>query len=285
MNENTVPPTGKKARSPMKSARQSIPGKRRSWYDENKDKTLHSMINKKVTMEILEIFLKGQDRMSIQSVWEELKRLELRIKVEDLVSEDAFQDLFSSLVTDHEQQDQIIQNFITSQLYRESISELMFNNIRDMFLDENFFTQKVPIFGRLVKLGQNVASSTINRYPTAFKNIESEIKKFIKQNLHVIEGYTKTIMQRSMNQRNIQKMVSTLWDNLKDKEFVLSVETLKNVNLNYNIFFIRMAEGVIDAVIDRYGDNKISDLVRPKKADIPEVSENHGEATADQPSV
>jgi len=234
-----------------------------SWIRRNRHRKIHSLIDKSLILEALSLYL--EKSRSVEEGYFSLRRraehVEFKFSMKDAMSREAFDKLFLPIINDDDYQNNFIDGLIHSRLYREFISELLYNSIRDFILEENQLLQKVPVAGKLIRAGQNMATNTFSKFSSTSEKFETIIKGFIKRNIHVTERYTYFILKRSVTPLNIENAADFIWETFKDQEVVVDEDFFPQTRRRFNKVFIQLAEGAIDGFLRVFGNKTIAELL------------------------
>ena len=237
---------------------------KKSWYEKNRQKKVRTVVDKGFLVDTVELLASKTNMFSfpIQEIREGASGIGFRFRLGELLSRNVLEQLLHPLVEDSDYQEHLIRSLLGSALYKEFVSELLFNSIRDFFLDENVFTQKLPVVGRIIKLGQSMANRTIRRFSDLFENFESVIKNFIEGNLGIMEQYAYAIIKRSITQKNVDNIIDFLWDQFKDRELTVHEALFApGEEFDLNRLSRLMAESLIDSILAKFGDHRIAELI------------------------
>lgn len=242
-----------------------------TWLLENREKTLASFVHREFLLAAAKSFLLKNDPVNLgyRRIREKIPEMEFCITLGHLLPKSSYLNLVRQFTEDEKNQDHLIRSLVTSPVYKEFISELLYNSFRDFLLEENFFTQKVPVAGKLFRVGQNVASNTISMFSATSKKVETAIKKTIEKNLGVTEQYTYSILKRIINPKTLQNGMNFLYETVKDQEIRISHEMLPEKDADFNALLLEIIGGMIDGFLKQAGDRKIKDFFETELPDKP----------------
>jgi len=146
--------------------------------------------------------------------------------LEDIFARKQYDDIVDKIGTLKSARKDIIRRFVTSSVYSQQISEVLYAGIKEYLLAENIFAQKVPGVSSLIKLGRFAVNKTMHSLETA---IESRIKSYIESNL----GNTIKRSEKSLNEyfddTHIIEMGEEVWDSIAETKLS---EYFKSINAN-----------------------------------------------------
>ena len=237
---------------------------KKTWFEENREKKINTVINRDFLIDMAELVILKNN--GLENAFQQFKKnangIGFSLTLDNLMSKNAFGQLFTPLINDEKYQEKMIGSLINSNLYKEFISELLLESIRDFIFDDNVFTRKIPILGPIIKLGQNVANNAKNKYAKIFETIENEIKTFVESNIRLIEGYSYTILKRTITKKNINNIIDFSWKNFKDHQLLIDDQFLPDESkINLKNLYRQVITGLIDSMLAKYGDKQISDFL------------------------
>jgi hypothetical protein len=128
--------------------------------------------------------------------------------LENIFARKQFDDIVDKIGSLKSARKDVIHRFVTSSVYSQQISEVLYSGIKEYLLAENIFAQKVPGVSSLIKLGKYAVNKTMHSLETA---IENKIKSYIQSNL----GNTIKRSERSLNEyfdeTHIIEMGEEIW--------------------------------------------------------------------------
>jgi hypothetical protein len=131
--------------------------------------------------------------------------------LENIFARKQFDDIVDKIGSLKSARKDVIHRFVTSSIYTQQISEVLYTGIKEYLLAENIFAQKVPGVSSLIKLGKFAVNKTMHSLETA---IESKIKSYIQSNL----GNTVKRSERSLNEyfdeSHIIEMGEEIWSSI-----------------------------------------------------------------------
>jgi hypothetical protein len=131
--------------------------------------------------------------------------------LEDIFARKQFDDIVDKIGSLKSARKDVIRRFVTSSVYSQQISEVLYAGIKDYLLAENIIAQKVPGVSSLIKLGKFAVNKTMGSLETA---IENKIKSYIQSNL----GSTIKRSERSLNEyfdeSHIIEMGEEIWSSI-----------------------------------------------------------------------
>lgn len=164
-----------------------------------------------------------------------------------------------------------IHRLVSSSVYTQQISDVLFTGIKEYLLTENILAQKVPGLASLIKLGKFAVNKTMRPLEAA---VEKTVKAYIEGNL----GNTIRRSEQSINdyfdEARIAGMGDALWGAVgarRVSEFMrildgADLDDLVAIGLDFwrhfrkTPYFKAIYTDLVQAFFDRYGDSKISVL-------------------------
>jgi hypothetical protein len=134
-----------------------------------------------------------------------------KTSLENIFARKQFDDIVDKIGSLKSARKDVIHRFVTSSIYSQQISEVLYTGIKEYLLAENIFAQKVPGVSSLIKLGKFAVNKTMHSLETA---IENKIKSYIQSNL----GNTVKRSERSLNEyfdeTHIIEMGEEIWSSV-----------------------------------------------------------------------
>ena len=115
-----------------------------------------------------------------------------KTSLEDIFARKQYDDIVDKIGSLKSARKDIIRRFVTSSVYSQQISEVLYTGIKEYLLAENIFAQKVPGVSSLIKFGKFAVNKTMHSLEVA---IENKIKSYIESNL----GNTIRRSEKSLN--------------------------------------------------------------------------------------
>jgi len=134
-----------------------------------------------------------------------------KTSLENIFARKQYDDIIDKIVSLKSVRKDIVKKLVTSSVYSQQISEVLYAGIKEYLLAENLFAQKVPGVSSLIKLGRFAVNKTMHSLETA---IENKIKSYIESNL----GNTIKRSERSLNEyfdeTHIIEMGEEIWSSI-----------------------------------------------------------------------
>jgi hypothetical protein len=134
-----------------------------------------------------------------------------KTSLENIFARKQFDDIVDKIGSLKSARKDIIHRFVTSSVYSQQISEVLYTGIKDYLLAENIIAQKVPGVSSLIKLGRFAVNKTMHSLEAA---IENKIKSYIESNL----GNTIKRSEKSLNEyfdeTHIIEMGEEIWSSI-----------------------------------------------------------------------
>lgn len=232
----------------------------KSWVQKNKNKTIKSLIKKDSIVTIVELVLLKIQRGDIPlgGFREGVRGLGFKIRLSELFDKE---DLVDMLSLNDQLQEDIVGVVLASRMYEEFISEILVAAMRKMVFKDNFFTEKVPVFGRLAKMGQIVANKTLVEYTDVAASFEYELKHFVKKNLHILDSIVAGVVASLLAPDNVAKIVDFVWEHLHDKQIKVDDSVLSKISIDLTVAVPHLIEGFIDTLYQKVGDKTLGEMI------------------------
>jgi hypothetical protein len=134
-----------------------------------------------------------------------------KTSLENIFARKQFDDIVDKIGCLKNAREDVIHRFVTSSVYSQQISEVLYAGIKEYLLAENILAQKVPGVSSLIKLGKFAVNKTMHSLETA---IENKIKSYIQSNL----GNTIKRSEKSLNEyfdeTHIIEMGEKIWSSI-----------------------------------------------------------------------
>ena len=232
----------------------------KSWVQKNKNKSVKSLVRKDGIVTIVELVLlkiqKGD--IPLGKFREGARGLGFKIRLSELFDRG---DVVDMLSFDQELQDDIVKVILESRMYEEFISEILVAASRKIFFKDNLFTEKVPVFGRLAKMGQFVAHKTLNEYTEWAASFEYELKHFVKKNLHILDPIVASLVASILAPDNMEKIVAFVWEHLHDKQIRVDDSVLEKISIDLTVAIPHLVDSFLDTILDKVGDQTLKEVL------------------------
>jgi hypothetical protein len=232
----------------------------KSWVQKNKNKSIKSLIKKDGIVTIVELVLlkiqKGD--IPLGKFREGARGLGFKIRLSELFDKG---DVIDMLSLDDELQEDIVKVVLSSRIYQEFISEILVAASRKIFFKDNLFTEKVPVFGRLAKMGQVVAHKTLNEYTDMASTFEHELKHFVKKNLHILDPIVASLVASLLAPDIVAKIVDFVWEHLHDKQICVDDSVLEKISIDLTVAIPHLVDGFLDTILDKVGDMTLKEVL------------------------
>jgi len=103
-----------------------------------------------------------------------------KTSLEDIFARKQYDDIVDKAVSLKKARKDLIRRFVTSPVYSQQISEVLFIGIKEYMLEENIIAKKVPGISSLIKVGKFAVNKTMHSLEVA---IENKVKSYIESNL------------------------------------------------------------------------------------------------------
>ena len=232
----------------------------KSWVQKNKNKSVKSLIKKDGIVTIVELIcLKIQKGdIPLGKFREGARGLGFKIRLSELFDKG---DVVDMLSLDQQLQEDIVKVVLSSRMYEEFISEILVAAMRKIFFKDNLFTEKVPVFGRLAKMGQIVAHKTFNEYTELASSFEYEMKHFVKKNLHILDPIVASLVASLLAPDTLEKIVAFIWEHLHDKQICVDDSVLEKISIDLTVAIPHLVDGFLDTILEKVGDLTLKEVI------------------------
>ncbi|MCP5161718.1 MAG: hypothetical protein H7A00_08605 [Hahellaceae bacterium] len=231
-----------------------------SWFERNKNKTLRSLIDKSFILDSVAVLLRSGylQRIALPSKLL-LDGVQLRVDVNEILTEEAFYNIFLPLMNDEHNQEDAIEAFTHNPLFRKFMSELLYNNIKGFLLDKQFLKQ-VPIAGRVLKAGQTIGKKAGERFSGLSGNIEQFIKSFIEQNISAVTSFSVNFARKSITPETIRHTLQFVWNHLQEQKITVKLNLNNTAEFNIEGVTLHLIDALLEALLEKYGDRTLGDF-------------------------
>lgn len=233
------------------------------WLEKNANRKLSSLVNRDLLVGLTQLAIADPGRLSrvARRLSEGADRVIPVLRISDVLDEAAVEDACARLADRPDIQDQIIGTILKSPVYREFMAEMLYHSIRDFLLEENFITQRVPIAGRLVRMGQNWASTTLSRLGGEAGELDSAITQFLEKRLGLMDRYAESLLKQAMGEKRLRRNGALVWQAIKDVEIRLDPDTIRSDSQLWQRFSEGLAISLVDAFLAGWGERKLKELM------------------------
>jgi hypothetical protein len=232
----------------------------KSWVQKNKNKSVKSLIKKDGIVTIVELIcLKIQKGdIPLGKFREGARGLGFKIRLSELFDQG---DLVDMLSFDDQLQEDIVNVILNSKMYEEFISEILVAATRKIFFKDNLFTEKVPVFGRLAKMGQIVAHKTFNEYTEWASSFEYELKHFVKKNLRILDPIVAGLVASLLAPDTLEKIIAFIWEHVHDKQIRVDDSVLAKISIDLTVAIPHLVDGFLDTILEKVGDLTLKEVI------------------------
>ena len=232
----------------------------KSWVQKNKNKSVKSLIKKDGIVTIVELIcLKIQKGdIPLGKFREGARGLGFKIRLSELFDQG---DLVDMLSFDDQLQEDIVKVILNSKMYEEFISEILVAATRKIFFKDNLFTEKVPVFGRLAKMGQIVAHKTFNEYTEWASSFEYELKHFVKKNLRILDPIVAGLVASLLAPDTLEKIIAFIWEHVHDKQIRVDDSVLAKISIDLTVAIPHLVDGFLDTILEKVGDLTLKEVI------------------------
>ncbi|ARU58178.1 hypothetical protein OLMES_4162 [Oleiphilus messinensis] len=232
----------------------------KSWFERNKKKSIRTLVDKSFILDTAAVLMKSGylQRIALPPKLF-LDGLQVRIDINEVLTEEAFYNIFLPLMNDQGNQEDAIEAFTHNPLFRKFMSELLYNNIKGFLLDKNFLKQ-VPIAGRVLKAGQTIGKKAGERFSGLSSNIELRIKSFIEQNIGTVTNFTVNYARKATTPDTIENILEFVWDHLQHQRIAVRLNLNNTAELDIEAVILHLLDALIEGVLEKYGDKKLGDF-------------------------
>ncbi|OZG70750.1 hypothetical protein BTA51_24515 [Hahella sp. CCB-MM4] len=189
-------------------------------------------------------------------------------KVREIFSTKLFEEFIDKLLELQEQRHNGLNTLIDLPIYKELISNVLYQAILRYIYETNFLSKNVPGVSSMVKMGRKVVNRTA---PKLENTVEESVKSYIASNLGFLLRKSKTFLNESMTDEQLKSSAMDLWDLVEDKRLgdiqqgMDSLDLSEFVVLGYEFwlafrktsYFRDSYELVVDYVFEKYGESEL----------------------------
>lgn len=233
------------------------------WLERNAGKKLRTLVNRDLLVNLVQLLLADPGRLNraTRRLLEGPERITPRLRLGDILDEETVAETCARLAQRPDLQDQIIQSILQSQVYREFMAEMLYRSIRDFLLEENFITQRLPIAGRLVRMGQAWASNTLERIGGDTGELDVAVTQFLEKRLGLMDRYAESLLKQAMSEKRLRRNGELLWNAIKDREITLDPERIQTDSTAWQRLSSGLAAALVDALLAGWGEKRLRELV------------------------
>jgi len=103
-----------------------------------------------------------------------------KTSLEDIFARKQYDDIIDKVGSLTTARNDLIHRLVTSSVYSQQISEVLFTGIKEYMLEENIIAKKVPGVSSLIKVGKFAVNKTMHSLEVA---VENKVKSYIESNL------------------------------------------------------------------------------------------------------
>jgi hypothetical protein len=126
----------------------------------------------------------------------------------DIFSRKSYKDIVDKIGDLESARKDFIHWLVTSSIYSQQISEVLFTGIKEYLLTENIFAQKVPGLSSLIKLGKFAVNKTLHPLEVA---VEKTVKTYIENNLKNTIRRSEKSLNDYFDKPHIIEMGDEIW--------------------------------------------------------------------------
>lgn len=145
-------------------------------------------------------------------VWSGLQStLNQATEYQHLLSSQEFQYIVEKGIDLEDFRKDIIKSVLSSPVYSQLLSDVLYHGIKDFVLEENVIAKKVPGVSSLVKMGQGIMS----KMGGVDNAIEGLIKNYIQKNIEGSIDLSQKFLDKSLDENRIRTVAQQFWENVK----------------------------------------------------------------------
>jgi hypothetical protein len=145
-------------------------------------------------------------RESVQVVFEQLQ--EEATPIEMILPRALFDRITASVIGMEGLRHEVTRQVVTSAVYTQLISNVLYHGIKGYLLSENTITRKIPGASSLMKLGQSALSSTA---PQLEKAIDRQLIAFIRDNLQETIRESERFLNGALDEATLCAVADEIW--------------------------------------------------------------------------
>lgn len=206
-------------------------------------------------------------RESVQVVFELLQ--EESTPVQTILPRAIFDHITTSIAGMEGLRQEITRQIVTSEVYTQLISNVLYHGIKGYLLSENTITRKIPGASSLMKFGQNALSSTA---PQLEKAIDRQLIAFIRDNLQETIRESERFLNGALDAATLRDVAEEVWaanaqtplSTLAGYTDAATIDGVVEIvlafwqNLRTTPLFLTLVEQVVRNFFLRYGKRRVS---------------------------
>lgn len=234
-----------------------------SWLDRNADKTLRALVDRDLLINLSVVLLQDPGRFAhaLEQLGWGKERVRVRVTIDAILDEDTVVETCARLSEWPDVQDRIIQSVLKSPVYRAFMADMLYRSIRDFLLEENIITQKLPVAGKLVRLGQHFASNTLERLGGDTWDMDAAVTRFLEKRVGVLDRYAEALLKQAMSEERLRRSGELVWQAIKDEEINLDPEYLSTHPAVWHKLTQGLSAALVDALLDGWGEKPLRELL------------------------
>ena len=135
--------------------------------------------------------------------------------LQDIFPRKQYDDIVDKVVGLEDLRNDLIRRFVTSSLYTQQISEVLFTGIKEYMLTENIIARKVPGVSALVNAGRYTVNKII---PSIEAAMENRVKRYIESNLENTILRSEKSLIRFFDETRIVDTAEKIWESESKKK-------------------------------------------------------------------
>ena len=195
----------------------------------------------------------------------------LKTQLNEIISSGEYEEFVDKLLELQEQRNNALDLMIDLPIYKDLISDVIYQAIVRYIYDSNLFSKKVPGVSSLLKMGRAAVHKTAPKLEGA---LEENIKNYIADNLGFLLHESKTFLIDALTDEQLKTSAMALWDVIETKtlgefqEGMNSLDLSEFIVLGYEFwlhfresaYFKNRYEQVVEYLFEKYGDHPLSTL-------------------------
>lgn len=194
--------------------------------------------------------------------------LHLNTPLNEIIGSGEYEDFVDKLLELHEQRNNGLDLIIDLPIYKELISDVIYQAMIRYIYDSNVISKKIPGVSSLLKMGRAAVHKTAPKLEGA---VEENVKSYIADNLGFLLHESKTFLLESLTDEQLKNSAQELWDAIENRTLGEFQEGMDSLDLSEFIvlgyeFWLRFRQSkyfkdryelVVDYLFERYGDNTL----------------------------
>ena len=189
----------------------------------------------------------------------------------DIISRDRLEELVDQVLLLREQRQELIDRMLEQPVYRELISNLLYQGIVRYIYEENLLSRSVPGISSALKFSSKMLNKAVSGLDEAW---EKSVKGYISRNIETFSRQSAEFLAEHLTEDEMKASVMDAWDSFSGKSLgelqggLGDVEWNEFVVIGYDFwlafrktdYFRQCYETVVNSLFEQYGDYSLAEL-------------------------